>query len=353
MLPLPAHFEQAVANCALRRTWRSRSSARRIPIGTWPPSASSPTRATTRWSFSRPVTIRSGSSASTSQHVLPPHRLGARSPVAVAEERQHLAAEPLEEARLIRRRAVEDQVAEPHLDVAADRLRLLLGIAGDDEPRLGADVLLLGQPLQLQRIVDALLGVGRQRQCAPRSRVSWTARSWSASYETFTSSISSSASGSRPAARAPSATAGRSVSVYSSARLAAGGDEAVADARRRTGRPSARRRRSGSAPASGAVVDRGPVRAVVLALEADPLLAPTAAGSARSPPAAAPAARRTAATRCPAAAPRSATRRCRRRGRPGRGRGSPAWRTPGRRSTDAAACVGVEHAGADPDSPAA
>src|SRR5579871_4179252 len=54
--------------------------------------------------------------------------------VALAQKRQHLAAEALDEAQLVGCRTVEHQVAEAEIDVLRDPLDLLLGIAGDDEP---------------------------------------------------------------------------------------------------------------------------------------------------------------------------------------------------------------------------
>ena len=59
---------------------------------------------------------------------------------------------------------MEHEVAEAQVDVRRNPVAELIGIAGQDEAGLGVDVLLLGQSLQLERVVDALLALGRQRQ---------------------------------------------------------------------------------------------------------------------------------------------------------------------------------------------
>ena len=83
-----------------------------------------------------------------------------------------LGGEALEEAELVVRRAVEDEVAEAELEVGRDALDRLVGVARADEARGGLLVVeLVGQARELARIVDALLGLGRQRERRPEAAV--------------------------------------------------------------------------------------------------------------------------------------------------------------------------------------
>ena len=70
------------------------------------------------------------------------------------------------------RGAVEDEVAEAEVEVGLDALDGLVGIARADEARRGLLVVeLVGEARELARIVDALLGLGGQRERRPEAAV--------------------------------------------------------------------------------------------------------------------------------------------------------------------------------------
>ena len=55
---------------------------------------------------------------------------------------------------------MEDEVVEAALDVRRDPLDDLVGIVGDDEPAQGDARVLVGEPLELDRILDVPLLLG-------------------------------------------------------------------------------------------------------------------------------------------------------------------------------------------------
>ena len=61
---------------------------------------------------------------------------------------------------LVLARRVEHQVVEAELDVGPDLLDDLVGIARDDEAALRDARLLVGEPLELDRVVDVALLLG-------------------------------------------------------------------------------------------------------------------------------------------------------------------------------------------------
>src|SRR5215218_9034079 len=86
-----------------------------------------------------------------------------------AQPGQHVAGELLEEARLVGAGGVEDQLVEAELDVRPDTVDDLVGIVGDDEAGAGAVAVLVGQPLHLDRVLDAGLLLARERERRPPS----------------------------------------------------------------------------------------------------------------------------------------------------------------------------------------
>ena len=87
--------------------------------------------------------------------------------VSGAQPRQHVARELLEEARLVVARRVEDQLVEAELDVRRDALDDLVGVVGDDEAAARAVAVGVGEPLHLDRVLDAGLLLARQRERRP------------------------------------------------------------------------------------------------------------------------------------------------------------------------------------------
>src|SRR5215208_3390906 len=79
-----------------------------------------------------------------------------------AQPGQHVAGELLEEARLVGAGGVEDQLV-----VRPDTVDDLVGIVGDDEAGAGAVAVLVGQPLHLDRVLDAGLLLARERERRP------------------------------------------------------------------------------------------------------------------------------------------------------------------------------------------
>src|SRR5829696_4445244 len=76
-----------------------------------------------------------------------------------AQARHDVRGELLERARLVLAREVEDELAEPQVHVGADLLHRLLGVVRDDEARVRAVLALVREPLELDRVLDARLGL--------------------------------------------------------------------------------------------------------------------------------------------------------------------------------------------------
>src|SRR5439155_7248889 len=85
----------------------------------------------------------------------------------LAELRHDVGAELLEEAALVLARRMEDQVIEAEADVPADLLDYLRRVVRDDEARVGTVGRGVGKALHLDRILDAALLLGRQRERGP------------------------------------------------------------------------------------------------------------------------------------------------------------------------------------------
>src|SRR6266516_198853 len=103
-------------------------------------------------------------------------RAVARSSRACAERSGTQAGEDLARIEahrplLILTREVEDQVREAPLDVAADLRDMLVGVAGDDEARVGLVRGGLGAALHLAWILDTGSVFGRQGERGPLARV--------------------------------------------------------------------------------------------------------------------------------------------------------------------------------------
>ena len=91
---------------------------------------------------------------------------------------------------------------------------VLVRVGRDDEPLRGPlGRQLVGEPLHLDRVLDAGLLLRLTAPSAPQNRVASIAASRSWSKETLTSIIMSRSASARPAFSAPSRTAGSSVSV--------------------------------------------------------------------------------------------------------------------------------------------
>src|SRR4051794_19474469 len=75
-----------------------------------------------------------------------------------AQARQNFLAVQLQELCLVRAGGVEDEVGEAEVEIGLDLLDVFVGISGDDEPLRGlVDRQLVGQPLHLDRVLDAVL----------------------------------------------------------------------------------------------------------------------------------------------------------------------------------------------------
>ena len=85
----------------------------------------------------------------------------------VREQWQHVLAELVEEAGLVLAGRVQDQLVEAEVDVAPDAGGDLLGVVRDDEAGRRALCVRVRQPLHLDRVLDALLLLGRERQGGP------------------------------------------------------------------------------------------------------------------------------------------------------------------------------------------
>src|SRR5512133_2543986 len=94
-----------------------------------------------------------------------------RTGVTRAQARRDVGREALEEASLVGRRGVDDEVVEAELDVGRDALGGLVGVVRDDEAARRVDARCVREPLELDRIVDVLLGLGRQRERRPERAV--------------------------------------------------------------------------------------------------------------------------------------------------------------------------------------
>src|SRR4051812_33282013 len=100
------------------------------------------------------------------------HRLTLTLTLALAQQRQDVLRELVQEAGLVLAGRVQDQLVEAQVGVAADAGGDLLGVARDDEARGRSVDRLVGEPLHLDRVVHALLLLGRERQrCPPGARL--------------------------------------------------------------------------------------------------------------------------------------------------------------------------------------
>src|SRR5437868_2729531 len=77
-------------------------------------------------------------------------------PEGLAQAGQHLLGVKFEEARLVGAGGVKDEVTEAELDIKADALDLLVGVARDNPAARGAiERQSVGEALHLDRILDA------------------------------------------------------------------------------------------------------------------------------------------------------------------------------------------------------
>ena len=164
------------------------------------------------------------------------------------------------------------QLVEAERDVAADRLDDLLGIVGADEARVRAVEVRVGEALHLDRVLDALLLLGRERQRGPPVGVLEGALAVAVVGDL---ELDHPPQRGRIAPGLPGAggEVGEQLLVQRGV-LAAGADEAVAGAPREL-----RRERPGCGDVDrhrllGPVVDGRALGLVVLAVEVDALLAP-------------------------------------------------------------------------------
>ena len=86
---------------------------------------------------------------------------------ALSELRHDIRAELLEEAALVVPGGVEGEVVEAEPDVPADLLDHLVGVVRDDEACVRAVGGGVGEALHLDRVLDAALLLGRQRERGP------------------------------------------------------------------------------------------------------------------------------------------------------------------------------------------
>src|SRR5262249_13659775 len=97
----------------------------------------------------------------------PAARPASRRSPALAQAREHVARELRERALLVVAEEVEHELLEPELDVGRDLLNDLVKVIGDDEAREGAVLGGAGEPLHLDRVLDAGLLLARERERGP------------------------------------------------------------------------------------------------------------------------------------------------------------------------------------------
>jgi hypothetical protein len=193
----------------------------------------------------------------------------------LAQLRQHVIGELIEEASLVGAGRVQDQVLEAELDVRGELLDHLVGVVGNDEPGVGAVDVFVGDPLHLDRVLDPLFLLRRQSQRRPPVAGVVGELAVAVVGDLDLDHLADRARVA-PRFRRPLGDflhqPGVEVGVF-----AAGRDEAVAGAA-----GELRRQRPGGGDEDrhrlvGLVVDRRQLGPVVLALEVDPLLVPEAA----------------------------------------------------------------------------